>query len=76
MWDLVTSHFSALNGGYVDVVAKSLRAIEPIASAAKGKGSNGRVAVGFFMAKLAASSAVRSSAVSSDIGLLNAWSWS
>ena len=74
MGDLVASHFLALDGRYVDVIAKSLRAVKPVAGAAKGEGTNGRVAVGFFMAELAASSAVQSSTVSSDVGLLNAWS--
>ena len=68
MGDSVASHLSGLNRGNVDMVAKSLRAVKPVAGATKGEGPNGHIAVGFFVAEFATSCAVWSAAVCSDVG--------
>ena len=71
--NFVASHVSGLNGGDVDMVTESLRAVKPVAGATKGEGPNWRIAVGFFVAEFATTCAVWSAAVFSDVGSSGQW---
>ena len=73
MGNFVASHISGLNGGDVDMVAESLRAVKPVAGATKGEGPNWRIAVGFFMAEFATSCAIWSAAVCVGVGSSGQW---